>query len=121
MVAAAALRRTLPPRRFGAPAPAAYGATTAFGQQPAASAFGGGAFAVAQPARPGTGQPPYAPTKDQEQNTSGKRMEMVRRRVELETTGPRRRRGRRGPSPGRGDSADRRRVPGRGGLCGPTI
>ena len=34
-------------------------------------------MAPAQPAQPGTGQPPYQATKDQEQTTGGKRSEMV--------------------------------------------
>ena len=77
---------------FGAPAaaPTAFGQTTTspfgatqqktspFGQT--TGAFGqttGGAFGAAAQAQPGTGQPPYQPHRDQEQNTSGKRMEMV--------------------------------------------
>ncbi|KAK7234456.1 spectrin binding protein [Aureococcus anophagefferens] len=47
---------------------------------PATSAFGGaaGAFgAAAQAAGPGTGNPPYVPTKDNEQQANGKRTEMV--------------------------------------------
>jgi len=77
------------PGGSGAAAPSAFGqtaspfgqqqATSAFGQPAAPSAFGGSpAFgAQSQQARPGTGQPPYQPTRDTEQNTSGKRMEMV--------------------------------------------
>ncbi|KAH8056247.1 hypothetical protein JL722_7549 [Aureococcus anophagefferens] len=59
-------------RRFGAPrAPSGAPATSAFGG--AAGAFG----AAAQAAGPGTGNPPYVPTKDNEQQTNGKRTEMV--------------------------------------------
>ena len=77
------------PTAFGQTTTSAFGSTTSpFGattQQKtspfgaAAPAFGsaGGAFGAAQQAQPGTGQPPYQPHRDQEQNTSGKRMEMV--------------------------------------------
>ena len=76
---------------FGAPAaaPTAFGQTTTspfgatqqksspFGAAPTAFGQTGGAFGAAAQAQPGTGQPPYQPHRDQEQNTSGKRMEMV--------------------------------------------
>ena len=63
-------RHHLAVRRDPAKRQAPFGQPPAFGQT-------GGAFGAAAQAQPGTGQPPYQPHRDQEQNTSGKRMEMV--------------------------------------------